>query len=48
MIIKIYTKAEEAVGHAIAVKGKDEAYLQLATIYVAEGKIKLQSTILQN
>ena len=45
---KKYTKAEEAVGHAIAVKGKDEAYLQLATIYVAEGKIKLQSTILQN
>lgn len=35
---KKYTKAEEAVGQAIAVKGKDEAYLQLATIYVAEGK----------
>lgn len=38
---KKYTKAEEAVGHAIAVKGKDEAYLQLATIYVAEGKNKI-------
>ncbi|TKI06037.1 tetratricopeptide repeat protein, partial [Bacillus wiedmannii] len=38
---KKYTKAEEAVGQAIAVKGKDEAYLQLATIYVAEGKNKI-------
>ncbi|AVP43671.1 tetratricopeptide repeat protein [Bacillus cereus] len=38
---KKYIKAEEAVGHAIAVKGKDEAHLQLATIYVAEGKNKI-------
>lgn len=27
---KKYTKAEEAVGHAIAVKGKDEAYLPIS------------------
>lgn len=38
---KKYKLAEEAVGHAIAVKGKDEAHLQLATIYVAEGKNKI-------
>ncbi|PEC20452.1 tetratricopeptide repeat protein [Bacillus cereus] len=38
---KKYKLAEEAVGHAITVKGRDEAHLQLATIYVAEGKNKI-------
>ncbi|MBO1628291.1 tetratricopeptide repeat protein [Bacillus arachidis] len=38
---KKYKLAEEAVTHAIAVKGKDEAHLQLATVYVAEGKNKI-------
>ncbi|EMA6343047.1 tetratricopeptide repeat protein [Bacillus cytotoxicus] len=38
---KKYKLAEEAISHAITVKGKDEAHLQLATIYVAEGKNKI-------
>ncbi|MBO1580137.1 tetratricopeptide repeat protein [Bacillus sp. XF8] len=38
---KKYKLAEEAVAQAIVVKGKDEAHLQLATIYIAEGKNKI-------
>lgn len=40
MIIKIY-KSRRGCWTCNCCEGKDEAYLQLATIYVAEGKNKI-------